>query len=245
MESNFKEVLNNILFVDLETIPCVDDYEKLSPAFKLLWDKKASQLNKKELNALPSHLLWERAGIYSEFGRIIVIGMGFIVFNSENIPTLRIKALYGNDEKDLLQSFKRILEVNFNQDKLKLCAHNGKEFDFPYLCRRMVVNQIQLPKILCISGKKPWEIPHIDTMEMWIFGDKKAFTSLQLLATLFNITSSKDIMDGSDVSHVYYKENNLEKIANYCLKDVIVTAQLFLKMNFINTIELHNIIVSD
>jgi hypothetical protein len=158
-----------------------------------------------------------------------------------------VKSFSDHDEKKLLQSFKEFLEKKIDQEKVRFCAHNGKEFDYPYLCRRMIVNDISLPKSLNLAGKKPWEVPHLDTMEMWKFGDRKSYTSLDLLTSLFDIKSSKAEMDGSMVNDVYYNsEGGLEKIATYCRGDVVATSQVFLKLNSLPLIEKTDItIVSD
>lgn len=230
--------VKNILFLDIETVPCAASYEELSDTHKLCWDKKATYLGKVD----PQALFLERAAIYAEFGKVIAIGLAFINFNVEEDPLLHIQCLHGHDEHILLKQFNKFLEENFQQDNLKLCAHNGKEFDFPYLCRRMLVNEISLPRVLDLASKKPWEVPHLDTMEMWRFGDKKSFTSLDLLAHLFGIPSSKNLMDGSQVTHYYYIEKDLPRIATYCMQDVIVTAQIFLKLNNWQTIQETNII---
>ena len=161
--------------------------------------------------------------------------------NENNEPSLRIKSFASDDETELLSSFKSLLEKKFDQNKLMLCAHNGLEFDFPYLCRRMIKNGIKLPLCLDIAGKKPWEVNHIDTMELWKFGDRKSYTSLDLLAAIFDIESSKDDIDGSMVNEVYYENKQLERIAHYCMQDVLVTAQLFLKLNCLPVIPEENI----
>lgn len=230
MRTNPKQVLKSILFLDIETVSCVGSYQELDDALKPLWDKKAAIIRKTDQEKA-SDLFFEKAAIYAEFGKVIVIGLGIVTFDEYDVPTLRVKALKGHDEKTLLQEFKDVLEAGFQQESLRLCAHNGKEFDFPYLCRRMLIHGIPLPRALDIAGKKPWEVAHLDTMELWKFGDRKSFTSLHLLATLFGINSSKELMEGSEVNHYYYTGNNLGKIAAYCLQDVVVTVQLFLKMN--------------
>lgn len=237
------DFVKNILFIDIETVPCVPSYEELSDTHKVFWDKKASTLGKPEVQEASAYFL-ERAAIYAEFGKVIVIGLGLITLDQkqEEEPTLRVMCLQGHDEKVLLAQFKKLLEEKFQQENLKLCAHNGKEFDFPYLCRRMLVNGISLPKVLDLTSKKPWEIPHLDTMDMWKFGDRKSFTSLALLAHLFDIPSSKNLMDGSQVTHYYFGEKDLPRIATYCMQDVIVTAQIFLKLNNWQTIQETNII---
>ena len=238
-----KQVLKNILFLDIETISCASSYQELDDVLKPLWDKKAAIIRKNEQEQT-SDLFFERSAIYAEFGKIIVIGLGVITFDENDAPTLRVKALKGHDEKALLQGFRSILETGFQRDDLRLCAHNGKEFDFPYLCRRMLVHGIPLPRALDIAGKKPWEVAHLDTMELWKFGDRKSFVSLNLLAALFGIGSSKELMEGSEVNHYYYIENNLDKIAAYCLQDVIVTVHIFFKMNCWEPIQPGRVVVT-
>jgi len=220
----------NILFLDIETVSCKENYESLSEPLRILWDKKAKFLNGTDpLDA--GKLFFEQAAIYAEFGKIIVIALGLLTCNEQDIWTLRIKGLQDHDEKALLVCFKQMLIEKFSHQTMQLCAHNGKEFDFPYLCRRMLINSISLPDILNMGGKKPWEVPYLDTMEMWKFGDRKSFTSLHLLATIFGITSSKEIMEGSQVNSYYYHKNDLATITEYCMHDVAVLAQLFCKLN--------------
>ena len=236
-----KKSLKNILFLDIETASCVADYQELDDQLRLLWDKKAAILGAMDPKAV-SDLFFEKAAIYAEFGKVIAIGLGLVTFDENDESTLRIKGLSDHDEKALLQKLRELLEMQFQQDSLRLCAHNGKEFDFPYLCRRMLVHGISLPQVLDTAGKKPWEVNHLDTMEMWKFGDRKSFTSLHLLATLFNITSSKGPMDGSKVNHYYYIKNDLNSITRYCMQDVVVTAQIFLKLNCWEPVKETNII---
>jgi len=214
--------IENILFLDIETAPEYPSYDDLPEIFKKLWDKKAMRI-KKEENDTPD-FLYERAGIYSEFGKIICISVG-IMKDGE----IRIKSFFGDDEKLLLSDFSKMLSTKFNSKTNLLCAHNGKEFDFPYIARRMLIHNIRLPEMLDIAGKKPWEISHLDTMELWKFGDYKNYTSLELLAAIFNIPTPKDDIDGSMVGEVYWKEKDLPRIVKYCQKDVLTIAQLFLK----------------
>jgi len=219
--------LYNILFLDIETIPQKKTFDELSEPFKKLWSKKSKFIAATE-NTLPEEV-YDRAGIYAEFGKIISIALGYFVSNNKT-QSLRIKDFYGHDEALLLKEFKDLIETKFKHKNILLCAHNGKEFDFPYIARRMIINQIKLPDCLNLSGKKPWEIQHIDTMEMWKFGDYKHYTSLELLATIFNIPTSKDDIDGSQVYHVYYVDNDLTRISEYCKKDVAVLAQVYLRL---------------
>jgi len=211
---------NHILFLDIETAPLVYKYDELGEPFKKLWDSKY-QYNR---DVTPEQQ-YSKAGIFAEFAKVICICVGY--FNGKEF---RLRSFYGDDEKVILKEFKEMLDRHFCEPEHRLCAHNGKEFDFPFLCRRFLINGIALPDILNLQGKKPWEIPHLDTMEMWKFGDYKNYTSLNLLAAVFNIPTPKDDIDGSQVARVYYEEKNLERIKNYCQKDVITVARLYQKM---------------
>ena len=213
--------LEDVLFLDIETVPQLEAYDSLTDSFKKHWDRKASFLAKNEES--PSEI-YSRAGIYAEFGKIICISVGFIKGDH-----VRIKSFYGHDEKELLSEFIDMLNRSFSGQHQLLCAHNGKEFDFPYIARRTIINGLKLPFLLNIAGKKPWEIQHLDTMELWKFGDFKNFTSLALLTEIFGIPTPKDDIDGSMVANVYYKEKNLERIKNYCQKDVIALIQVMRK----------------
>ncbi len=213
--------LTKILFLDIETVPMSSTFDELSSDWQMLWDKKAKYLIKD--NQTPSDV-YQRAGIYAEFGKIICISVGGINKNNE----IRIHSYYGDDESKLLKDFAQLLNKHYKTDEHLLAAHNGKEFDYPYIARRMLVNKIALPNLLNIAGKKPWEIKHLDTLELWKFGDYKHYTSLELLAKLFDIPTPKGDINGSDVSRVYYKENNLDRIVKYCEKDVITLIKLYL-----------------
>lgn len=215
----------NILFLDIETVSQHASFDDLSDRFKQHWTKKAKTL-RLDLSDEESYV--QRAAIYSEFGKIISIGLGGW---DNKLEKIKIGCIYSDDEKELLEKFKDILSSHPAGDRLILCAHNGKEFDFPYLCRRMLINQISLPAVLDISGKKPWEINHLDTLEMWKFGDYKNYTSLDLLATVFDIPGSKNMMDGSMVNDEYYLKKNLKGIAEYCRDDVEVLIQIFVRMS--------------
>jgi hypothetical protein len=234
--------LRDILFLDIETVSMVERHQQLNERFKAQWARKASFLKRDE-GQTDEDLFQERAGIYAEFGKIIVVAIGKYVENESGELGLKTKSFANDNEKVLLEEFRNTLEKT--DPKTKLCAHNGKEFDFPYLSRRMLVHGVSLPTVLNLSGKKSWEIPHLDTMEMWKFGDYKHYTSLDLLLALFDIQSSKGEMDGSKVNDVYYREHNLNKIATYCVSDVVAIAQLYVKMKGLPLLESRNIVQSN
>ncbi|TSD66726.1 3'-5' exonuclease [Inquilinus sp. KBS0705] len=210
--------LSNLMVLDIETVPQYSSHDQVPEHLQQLWAQKTQYQRKDET---PEEF-YERAGIWAEFGKIVCISVG--IFTNGKRPGLRVKSFAGHDEKQLLEDFARMLSGQ--PLSMILCAHNGKEFDLPYICRRMLINRVQFPPHLQITGKKPWEIPHLDTMELWRFGDFKNYTSLSLLTAIFDIPTSKDDIDGSQVGHVYWVENALERICTYCQKDVIATAQL-------------------
>lgn len=217
--------MKNILFLDIETVPQHESYHSMDNRWKKLWDRKAKQIAKNE--ETPEEL-YPRAGIYAEFGKIICISLGFI--HDENDREFRVKSFYGEDEYMILDQFCELLQENYNPKLHFLCAHNGKEFDFPYLSRRILINGIKMPDILDLAGKKPWDVKHLDTMNLWKFGDFKNYTSLDLLAAVFDIPSPKDDIDGSKIFYVYYQDKNLERITTYCQNDVAALASIYLHM---------------
>lgn len=219
----------NILFLDIETVPQFPDYTSLPEDWRQLWDTKSVSLLKYH-EGQTNESLYPRAGIYAEFGKIVCISCG-VLQGSSGQRKIIIKSFSGDDEKELLQQFTEMLSKWSAGETKYLCAHNGKEFDFPYLCRRMIINSLPIPPMLNIAGKKPWEVNHLDTLELWKFGDFKSYTSLNLLAHTLGIPTPKDDIDGSMVWEVYWKEKNLRRIVTYCQKDVVTVAQIFLRMN--------------
>lgn len=220
-----KIALRNILFLDIETVPENATYQELSEEKKKLWELKTQYQRKEEFNA---EEFYDRAGIWAEFGKIICISVGHFAFKGE-VRSFRTKSFCG-EEKELLQDFKGLLEDHFGKPQHLLCAHNGKEFDFPYIARRMLIHNIELPNKLNLFGKKPWEVPHLDTLELWKFGDYKHYTSLKLLCNVLGIPSPKDDIEGNEVRDVFYKNNDLDRIVSYCEKDVLAIAQVILKL---------------
>ncbi|MBL0315529.1 MAG: 3'-5' exonuclease [Flavobacteriales bacterium] len=214
-----------VLFLDIETVSAHRTIKELSAYEQSLWEEKSRfTRERKQLSLDESYL---EAGIHAEFGKIICISVGFFK-SQKGSREFRTHSFFGHDEAKLLNEFADLLKKHGRKSFRLLCAHNGKEFDFPYIGRRMLINGIVLPDMLDLAGKKPWETPHLDTMELWKFGDYKHYTSLKLLAHIFGIPTPKDDIDGSQVHDVYYENNDLNRIEVYCRKDVVTVAQLFL-----------------
>lgn len=215
----------HILFLDIETVPQHPEFNDLDETSRQLWEQKSSYQRKDDFTA---EEFYDRAGIWAEFGKIICISVGFFNYKGSEL-TFRVTSYFG-EEADLLNDFKNLVENHFSKPYHLLCAHNGKEFDFPYIARRMIIHGITLPEKLNLFGKKPWEVAHLDTMELWKFGDYKNYTSLKLMAHVLGIPSPKDDIDGSQVRDVYYEENDIDRIITYCEKDTITVAQIFLRL---------------
>ena len=230
---------NNILFIDIETVSQFETYKHLPEDWKELWDLKAQLLNRNKEEET-SETVYHRAGIYAEFGKIICISCGCIQGQGAE-KKLVIKSYCGNEERKLLQEFSDMLQKWSGDAEKYLCAHNGKEFDYPYLCRRMVINGIDIPEALKIFGRKPWEVRHLDTLELWKFGDYKSYTSLRLLAKVLSIPSPKDDIDGSMVNSVYWIEKDIDRIVEYCQKDVVTLTQILLRFHCESLVKPENI----
>jgi 3'-5' exonuclease len=229
--------VEDVMFLDIETVPVASSYDQLNPAMQALWDKKSKQFRTSEQT---SQDVYERAGIYSEFGKIICISVGLI--KEKNPFIFRLKTFYGKDEKALLMDFSGMISKfsRTNKEAL-LCAHNGKEFDFPYIARRMIINGLQIPELLDNAGKKPWEIKLLDTMDLWKFGDYKNYTSLDLLTNVLGIPTPKDDIDGSMVAGIFYNDDDLKRIVYYCEKDVLAIGRVLLRYMNLPGIEDDNI----
>lgn len=217
--------LEDILFLDIETVPLFENYQELSQTEQDLWEEKTKYQRKEDFTA---EEFYDRAGIWAEFGRIVCISVGYFSFRNSQ-RTFRVTSFFGEEIK-ILQDFTSLIEQYFSRPHKLLCAHNGKEFDFPYISRRMIINNLRLPSKLQMFGKKPWEIPHLDTLELWKFGDYKNFTSLKLLAHILGIPSPKDDIDGSQVRNTFYKEKDIDRIVTYCEKDTVTVAQILLRL---------------
>jgi len=242
LKNDFKSVkLDNILFLDIETVSQQADYTKLEENTKYIWEKKAQRIATDNASV---EEIYNKAGMFAEFGKIVCISVGYI--KSENqTRSVRIKSFYGDDEKKILTDFNAMVSKYFNSYEHFLCAHNGKEFDFPFIARRSLINGLEIPSCLDTRGLKPWEVKHFDTMELWRFGDFKNYTSLETLTHVFNIPTPKDDITGAQVGEVYWKQNDIKRIATYCQKDVIAIVQLFLRFKNERMIDDSNIIYAD
>ena len=230
--------IENVLFLDIETVPEYPNYSDVPERFQKLWDKKSKNFTPE---GETSSDVYSRAGIYAEFGKIVCISVGFVTRTTDGL-VLRIKSFGNDDETILLNEFSDLLNKHYNNRAIhKLCGHNGKEFDFPFIARRMLVHGMRLPVLLDIGGLKPWENPHLDTMTYWKFGEFKNFTSLDLLAAIFDVPTPKDDIDGSQVYGVYYEENDLDRIVEYCQKDVVTLVQVYRKLDGQSLIDASNI----
>lgn len=217
--------LEHVLFLDIETVPEEENFNVLDQTKQQLFDQKTKYQRKDDFT--PEEF-YERAGIWAEFGKIICISVGYFTFKGD-IRHFRVTSFFG-DEVKILKDFSNLLNNHFSQPQHVLCGHNAKEFDFPFIARRMIIHQLAIPNKLNLFGKKPWEVPHLDTMELWKFGDYKTFTSLKLLTNVLGIPSPKDDIDGSEVAHTYYVKKDIDRIITYCEKDVIAVAQVLLRL---------------
>lgn len=217
--------LENVLFLDIETVPEFETFSDLDKTKKELFDLKTKYQRKEDFTA---EEFYDRAGIWAEFGKIICISVGYFTFKGD-VRHFRVTSFFGEEEK-ILKNFSNVLNNHFSQPQHILCGHNAKEFDFPFIARRMIIHNLPIPQKLNLFGKKPWEVPHLDTLELWKFGDYKHYTSLKLLTNVLGIPSPKDDIDGSEVAYVYYVEKNIDRIVTYCEKDVIAVAQILLRL---------------
>lgn len=220
--------LEDLVFFDIETAPLTATLAELPEELQAVWALKEGHKAPEDQDA---ESWWhERSGLYAEFGRVVCISLGFFTRSKEG-RQFRVKSMADPNEDLVLQDFAQMLEKHFpSLQRHRLCGHNIKGFDIPYLCRRMIINGIPLPAQLDVAGLKPWEIPHVDTQELWGFGDRRHMASLRLLAASLGIPSPKDDIDGSQVGRVFWEDNDLDRIATYCAKDVVTTGRVLLRL---------------
>ena len=215
---------NNLLILDIVTVGQTASFENLSLKEQKYWKEKSKYISEDSVEENYK----KKAGVYAEFGKIVGIGMARLDFKAQ-APKLHVKTILNTCENSLISDFFSLINTKFNPSSLILCAHNGKEFDYPYICRRAIINEIQLPPIFDLSGKQSWNVKHLDTMQLWKFGDYKNFTPLELLAHSLGINLKSDLIEGSKVSEYFHKED-MNSIKNYLEQQVILTSQVLLKL---------------
>lgn len=230
----------NLLFIDIETVSEKASYQNLTENWQELWTEKTQRILPSENTA--AEFYEQRAGVMAEFAKVICISIGYFRYEEE-VMQLRIKSFYADEEKKVLQDFIATLnQMEIQNNKWCFAGHNIKEFDIPFLCRRLLINGMPIPEYIDFQNMKPWETNSIDTFQYWRFGDYKNYTSLKLLAAALGIASPKDDIDGSQVGEVYWKENDLQRIVTYCQKDIITTANILLRFKNMPLIEHHNVV---
>lgn len=221
-------MLNELLVIDIETVPQLPAFSDLSENWQELWQDKVAKTMPDDVS--PEESYRKRAGILAEFGKIICISTAVFSYNDMKISGLRVKSVSGDDERAVLEGFVEICNKMYARNRnFQFAGHNIREFDIPYICRRMIINGMLLPEYLQLNDRKPWEVRMMDTLSWWKFGDYKHYTSLHLMANVLGIPTSKTDMDGSMVQDVYYKERDLQRIVDYCQRDVVVTANIILR----------------
>jgi 3'-5' exonuclease len=234
--------MKHLLVLDIETVPQHSSFNQLNPYWQELWCDKISKTMPENISAEESYL--NRASIMAEFGKVICISTGIFYEDKGKRLCFKLKSLSGDTEAEILNQFVELVNTYSRLHKdFQFAGHNIKEFDIPYLCRRMVINNIALPEYLQLSGKKPWETQMTDTLQLWKFGDYKHYTSLKLLAACLGVDGPKDDMDGSMVREVYYEQKDLQRIVEYCQKDVITVAQVLLRLSNMPVIPEENIFI--
>ena len=229
-----KKTLKNVLFIDIETVPLTKNFHELPESLQHLWKYKSKQFLTDKSNEVTEELAaqfyTEKAGIYADFGKIVCISVGYLSNEKSSRPQLRIKTLQGK-EVDILKAFNKMLKLHYNDlDNSFLCGHNIREFHIPFICRRSMVHGLNLPRMLNISGKKPWEVKHLlDTMLLWRFGDFKNYTSLPLLAGALGITLPSDDLEGDQIGKTYWEENDIDRIIANCEDEVITVAKIAMR----------------
>ena len=229
----------NLIVIDIETAPCQASFLDMDESWKALWQEKVARTLPENTSA--EDFYPQRAGVMAEFSKVVCISMGY--FTKEPHLRMRVKSFYGFNEKTILQEFlNTLIKIESFNNKWCFAGHNIKEFDIPFICRRLLINQLPIPPFLDFQNMKPWETNIVDTFQYWRFGDYKHFTSLKLLAACMGIPSPKDDIDGSMVGPLFWEGDeaqrviNLKRIATYCQKDVITTANIILRFKNITVL---------
>lgn len=240
--------LNQLLIIDIETVSQYPGFECMDDSWKQLWQEKVMKILPAGVSAAEFYL--QRAGVMAEFAKIICISVGWLKQDESGVDMF-LRSFFGNDEHELLSKF--IVAMNERNEGLNdwcFVGHNIKEFDIPFICRRLLVHGLPIPNYLDFQNKKPWETNLIDTFQYWRFGDYKNYTSLKLLSAVLQVPSSKEDIDGSMVGALYWasdpveQQNNVHRIVAYCQQDVVATGNILLRfkgMSLLNQQQIFNI----
>ncbi|TDO28255.1 ribonuclease H-like domain-containing protein [Sediminibacterium goheungense] len=235
-------MLKDVLLLDIETVPMLPSFAGMDPVWQRLFCDKISKTVPEGTE--PEESYRKKAGILAEFGRVICISTAFFYKNESGAYCLKIKSIYGDDEVEILKIFTQLCEkMQQSAPHFQFAGHNIREFDIPFIGRRMLINHMYLPTCFQIQDRKPWEVKMFDTLNWWKFGDHKNYVSLDLLAHVLDIPSSKTDMDGSMVQDVYYIDRDIKRIVQYCERDVIVTANIILRFLHQPLLKQENIVV--
>jgi predicted PolB exonuclease-like 3'-5' exonuclease len=233
--------LDNLLLIDIETVPQFSSFDLLDDHWQQLWEEKTQRSLPDFTSA--AEFYPQRAGVMAEFAKIVCISIGYFIKQGAMLQ-IRVKSFYGDDEKKLLQDFiSTVNQMEAKNNKWCFAGHNIKEFDIPFICRRLLINGLTIPRYIDFQNMKPWDTNMVDTFQYWRFGDYKNYTSLKLLAAALGVPSPKDDIDGSMVADVYWNEKNVERIAVYCQKDVVTTGNIILRFKNMELISAENIVI--
>ena len=231
--------LKNIVFFDIETAgshESLDALQEDNPLLATLWSKRCEYLREKfeeNKDLTDEELYLNKAALHPEFNRIVCASFGRIAGDVDSTSMI-IKSYSGDDESEILDGIDKVL-TKFN--KMNLCGHNIKRFDIPVMGKRFLINGKKLPKSLMIYDSKPWELPFIDTSDIWSFGAwQEGFASLELIAASLKVPSPKDDIRGEDVHSVFWESSEHSRIAEYCAKDVKVLGDIMLKISGFSTL---------
>lgn len=229
-----------IVFFDLETASEYESLDQLAlnkPKMAELWSKRCEYLRSRfeENKDMTDEQLYEaKAALTPEFARIVCATFGRVTFIGED-PNVIIKSYCSEHEDEVLDGIQKVFDKFAS---LKFSGHNIKRFDIPMMCKRLLIHGRSLPKGLQIQNLKPWEMPFIDTSEVWSFGAwQEGFVSLELLVTAIGLETPKGDIKGEDVSRVFWQDGDTHRIAEYCQRDVFAGIQALLKLSGLPVVE--------
>ncbi len=216
--------MRDVLYLELATAGRYRTLEEAPPGYQRLWG---------EWNAWREEQPdFGRAALYAEFGQVVGMSLGYHLEDGPQ-EEFRISSWVG-DEAAILGEFLRVVKsLTKSKRRLRICSHNGKSFDFPYLSKRLVARELELPEVMNIVGMKPWELPHLDTLELWRHGGgRRSYVGLELLAMTLGIELPYAWMDGSDIHTLFWSQEReeWERIGRQGALEVYLTAQVLRRL---------------